>query len=58
MAAMSAAEWDALMGRLLFAGWLLFALALGWLAAGEPTSPTGTALDVLPPKKNEEDDRR
>ncbi len=43
---MSAADWDALMGRLLFAGWLLFALVLGWLAAGEP------------PKKYEEDDRR
>lgn len=46
------------MGQLLFAGWLLFALVLGWLAAGEPSGPTKTGLDVLPPKNYEEDEKR
>ncbi|WP_415678829.1 hypothetical protein [Tsukamurella hominis] len=42
---------------MLFAGWVLFALVLGWLATGESTGPTKTGLDVLPPKNNEEDER-
>lgn len=47
------------MGNLLLAGWALFALVLGWLAAERPTGPTGTGLDVLPPKNHEtrEDER-
>lgn len=58
MAAMSATEWDALMGRLLFAGWVLFALVLGWLLEPGPSGPTNTGLDVLPPKNYEEEDER
>lgn len=46
------------MGSLLFAGWLLFALVLGWLLEPGPSGPTKTGLDVLPPTNNKEDERR
>lgn len=47
------------MGSLLFAGWVLFALVLGWLLEPGPSGPTKTGLDVLPPKNYEtrEDER-
>lgn len=45
------------MGNLLLAGWALFALVLGWLAAERPSGPT--RADAPPPKNHEtrEDER-
>lgn len=45
------------MGALLFAGWLLFALVIGWRITPGPMGPTNTGLDVLPPKNREKDER-